>query len=52
MVMSHFRPPNLRTTDEEKEAMRKEKLRCEILHFIFHNYFGYNQIYLLVKMPS
>ncbi|KAK5870793.1 hypothetical protein PBY51_003709 [Eleginops maclovinus] len=27
MVMSHFRPPNLKTTDEEKEAMRKEKLR-------------------------
>ncbi|XP_033974160.1 tescalcin a [Trematomus bernacchii] len=27
MVMSHFRPPNLRTTDEEKETMRKEKLR-------------------------
>ncbi|XP_008334466.1 tescalcin a [Cynoglossus semilaevis] len=27
MVMSHFRPPNLKTTAEEKEAMRKEKLR-------------------------
>lgn len=27
MVMSHFRPPTLKTTDEEREAMRKEKLR-------------------------
>ncbi|XP_068461421.1 tescalcin a [Clinocottus analis] len=27
MVMSHFRPPTLRTTEEEKEEMRKEKLR-------------------------
>ncbi|KAM3868053.1 tescalcin a [Diretmus argenteus] len=27
MVMSHFRPPTLRTTGEEKEAMRREKLR-------------------------
>ncbi|CAK6959779.1 tescalcin a [Scomber scombrus] len=27
MVMSHFRPPNLKTTEEEKEVMRKEKLR-------------------------
>ncbi|KAF1389512.1 hypothetical protein PFLUV_G00074180 [Perca fluviatilis] len=27
MVMSHFRPPSLKTTEEEKEAMRKEKLR-------------------------
>ncbi|XP_029296130.1 tescalcin a [Cottoperca gobio] len=27
MVMSHFRPPNAKTTEEEKEAMRKEKLR-------------------------
>ncbi|XP_069379468.1 tescalcin a isoform X2 [Paralichthys olivaceus] len=27
MVMSHFRPPTLKTTEEEKEAMRKEKLR-------------------------
>ncbi|KAK5615123.1 hypothetical protein CRENBAI_005296 [Crenichthys baileyi] len=27
MVMSHFRPPTLRTTTEEKEAMRKEKVR-------------------------
>ncbi|XP_026177748.1 tescalcin a isoform X3 [Mastacembelus armatus] len=26
MVMSHFRPPSLKTTLEEKEAMRKEKL--------------------------
>ncbi|XP_041642814.1 tescalcin a [Cheilinus undulatus] len=27
MVMSHFRPPTLRLTDEEKEGLRKEKLR-------------------------
>uniref|UniRef100_A0A3Q1AY45 Calcineurin B homologous protein 3 n=1 Tax=Amphiprion ocellaris TaxID=80972 RepID=A0A3Q1AY45_AMPOC len=27
MVMSHFRPPTLKTTEEEREAMRKEKLR-------------------------
>ncbi|XP_041856596.1 tescalcin a isoform X1 [Melanotaenia boesemani] len=27
MVMSHFRPPTLKTTEEEKQAMRKEKLR-------------------------
>lgn len=27
MVMSHFRPPTLKTTEEEKEALRKEKLR-------------------------
>lgn len=27
MVMSHFRPPTLKLTDEEKEALRKEKLR-------------------------
>ncbi|MED6279960.1 hypothetical protein CHARACLAT_006008 [Characodon lateralis] len=26
-VMSHFRPPTLRTTTEEKETMRKEKIR-------------------------
>lgn len=31
MVMSHFRPPTLKTTEEEKEALRKEKLRCEKL---------------------
>nr|XP_057926012.1 tescalcin a [Doryrhamphus excisus] len=27
MVMSHFRPPTLKTSEEEREAMRKEKLR-------------------------
>ncbi|XP_032372791.1 tescalcin a [Etheostoma spectabile] len=27
MVMSHFRPPSLKTTEEEKETMRKVKLR-------------------------
>ncbi|XP_017290219.1 tescalcin a [Kryptolebias marmoratus] len=31
MVMSHFRPPTLRTKDEEREALRKEKL-----HFLFN----------------
>lgn len=31
MVMSHFRPPTLKTTEEEKEALRKEKLHCEKL---------------------
>lgn len=37
MVMSHFRPPTLKTTEEEKEVMRKEKLRCKKLHFHFNN---------------
>lgn len=32
MVMSHFRPPTLKTTEEEKEALRKEKLRCKMQH--------------------
>ncbi|XP_034547954.1 tescalcin a [Notolabrus celidotus] len=27
MVLSHFRPPTLKLTDEEKAALRKEKLR-------------------------
>ncbi|XP_024130901.2 tescalcin a [Oryzias melastigma] len=27
MVMSHFRPPTVEMTDEEKEAVRREKLR-------------------------
>ncbi|XP_029916641.1 tescalcin a [Myripristis murdjan] len=27
MVMSHFRPPTLKTTEEEREVMRREKLR-------------------------
>lgn len=36
MVMSHFRPPTLRTTEEEKETMRKEKLRCKSAFFLFH----------------
>ncbi|KAM6930867.1 tescalcin a [Xenentodon cancila] len=31
LVMSHFRPPTLKTTEEEKEAMRKKKL-----HFLFN----------------
>lgn len=34
MVMSHFRAPNLKTTEEEKEVMRREKLRCKKPHFI------------------
>lgn len=29
MVMSHFRPPTLKTSEEEKEALRREKLRCK-----------------------
>ncbi|KAG7262677.1 hypothetical protein CRUP_005297 [Coryphaenoides rupestris] len=28
-VMCHFRPPGLKMTSEEREAMRTEKLRCE-----------------------
>lgn len=35
MVMSHFRPPTLKMTEEEKQALRKEKLRCESLLAIF-----------------
>ncbi|XP_075882118.1 calcineurin B homologous protein 3-like [Nelusetta ayraudi] len=31
MVMSHFRPPTLKTSEEEKEALRREKL-----HFLFN----------------
>ncbi|XP_037536149.1 tescalcin a [Nematolebias whitei] len=31
MVMSHFRPPNPKTKEEEREAIRKEKL-----HFLFN----------------
>ncbi|XP_020774736.1 tescalcin a isoform X2 [Boleophthalmus pectinirostris] len=27
MVMSHFRPPTLKTSEDERKAMRKEKLR-------------------------
>ncbi|XP_029959837.1 tescalcin a [Salarias fasciatus] len=27
MVMSHFRPPTLKTTEEEKQELRREKLR-------------------------
>lgn len=29
VVMSHFRPPSLRLTEEQREAVRREKLRCE-----------------------
>lgn len=29
MVMSHFRPPTLKTSEEEKEALRREKLHCK-----------------------
>ncbi|XP_077479033.1 tescalcin b isoform X1 [Stigmatopora argus] len=28
VVMSHFKPPSLSMTDEEREGVRKEKLRC------------------------
>lgn len=30
MVMSYFRPPTLKTSEEEKEALRREKLRCKL----------------------
>lgn len=29
LVMSHFRPPTLKTSEEEKETLRREKLRCK-----------------------
>lgn len=31
MVLSYFRPPTLKTSEEEKEALRREKLRCKFL---------------------
>lgn len=29
VVMSHFRPPSLNMTEEQRERVRREKLRCE-----------------------
>lgn len=31
VVMSHFRPPALNMTEEQREKVRREKLRCEYL---------------------
>lgn len=31
VVMSHFRPPSLHMTEEQRESVRKEKLRCVCL---------------------
>lgn len=28
VVMSHFRPPSLHMTEEQRERVRREKLRC------------------------
>lgn len=28
VVMSHFKPPSLHITDDQREKIRKEKLRC------------------------
>lgn len=28
VVMSHFRPPSLHMTEEQRENVRREKLRC------------------------
>ncbi len=28
VVMSHFRPPSLHMTAEQRESVRREKLRC------------------------
>lgn len=28
VVMSHFRPPSLHMTEEQRESIRREKLRC------------------------
>lgn len=37
MVMSNFRPPKPKSTEEEKQALRKEKLRCKNQHSISIN---------------
>lgn len=29
VVMSHFRPPSLNMSEEQREHVRREKLRCE-----------------------
>lgn len=31
VVMSHFRPPSLHMTEEQRESVRKDKLRCVCL---------------------
>lgn len=31
VVMSHFRPPSLHMTEEQRESVRREKLRCVCL---------------------
>lgn len=31
VVMSHFRPPSLNMSEEQRERVRREKLRCEHL---------------------
>lgn len=28
VVMSHFRPPSLHMTEEQRESVRREKLKC------------------------
>lgn len=28
VVMSHFRPPSLHLSEEQRDSVRKEKLRC------------------------
>lgn len=32
VVMSYFRPPSHSMTEEQRESVRKEKLRCELKH--------------------
>lgn len=45
MVMSHFRPPTLRTTNDEKQVLRREKLRCMYCTYSLNN--GHiNQIFI------
>lgn len=36
VVMSHFRPPSLHMTEEQRESVRKEKLRCVCLQSRAH----------------
>lgn len=31
VVMAHFRPPSLHMTEEQRESVRKDKLRCVCL---------------------
>lgn len=38
VVMSFFRPPSLHMTEEQRESVRKEKLRCVSQNvFAYHN---------------